>query len=101
MTLQELPYDFSLLFEWGQRHVTELFGALPRALGEIAKFVIQSTEDIVSPVIPVLSQTQQEILVTAGMVIGVALGIFLAYQAVLFVAPRRRGATVGLRNRQR
>jgi hypothetical protein len=99
MTLQELPYDLRLIFEWGQRQLAELLGALPRALGEIATFITRSTEDAITPMMTVLSQGQQEILVTAGIVTGVALGVFVAYQAVLFVAPRRRGATVRLRHR--
>jgi hypothetical protein len=76
-------------------------GALLHAFGEIARLLTRSIGDAVSPVIPVLSQTQQQILVTVGVVTGLALAAFVVIQAVLLLAPQRRGATVRLRQRHR
>ena len=101
MTAQEIPYDFRLMLEWGQRQLAALLDALPRALDEFARSITRLTGDAVSPVIPVPSQTQQEILVTVCVVTGLALAAFLVIQAVLLLAPRRHGAIVRLRQRNR
>lgn len=74
---------------------------MARSFSEIARFITRSAEDTVPPVIPILSQTQQEILVTVGIVTGLALAVYLAYQAVLLLAAPRRGATVRPRQRHR
>lgn len=101
MTLREIPYDLRLMFEWGQRQLSDSLGVLPRLFGDITRFISRAAGDAVSPLIPVLSQTQQEILINVGVVTGLALAAFVVIQAVLLLASRRHGATVRLRQRHR
>lgn len=96
MTLREIPYDVRQVIDWSLRALGALLSAVPRAFSDIWRFVIGSVQNAVAPVLPVLSQKDQEILVTTGIVIGVVAAALLVVQTVMALVPRRRGATARL-----
>jgi hypothetical protein len=93
MTLREIPYDVRQVIDWGLRALGALLGAVPRAFSDIWRFVIGSVQNAVAPVLPVLSQKDQELLVTTGIVIGAALAALLLVQTVMALVPRHKRAT--------
>lgn len=101
MSLSEIPSDLQQLLGLSLRAVRALLEALPQVFRAVWGFVARSVSDAVAPMLPALSHGQQDVLVTAAILVGSALAVFLAVQSLLLLMPSRSGAATRVRHRHR
>jgi predicted PurR-regulated permease PerM len=101
MTPREIPYDIGQAINWGLRGLQALLNALPQVFADIWGSVTRVIRHDVAPMLPVLSQTQQELLIITGVVVGVVVAAFLVVQTVMLLVPRHSRATTRLPRRHR
>lgn len=101
MTLFEIPSDVQQMIGWGLRGIRALLEAVVALFAELWVAVARSVGDAAPRLLPALSQSEQDTLITALVVVGAAAAALLVVGTLRLVAPPGNGTTSRLRQRHR
>jgi hypothetical protein len=101
MTLFEIPSDVQQVMNWGLHGIKALQEAVAAIFAEFWAAVARSVGDAAVRTLPVLSQGEQDTLITFAVVVVAAVAALLVVGTLRLVAPSRSGATSRLRQRHR
>lgn len=101
MTLFEIPSDVQQMLDWGLRGIRAVLEASAAVIGEFWAVVARFVGQAAARMLPVLSQSQQDALITVGAVVGSAVALVLVIGTLRLLVLPGNGGVARLRQRHR